>query len=122
MDQCKHNLLKLYLKQALIRFIQGTYLYDRQAKACKLLIKGILSSFDITYDGKIAYIANNSKKISELHVAYLENNTLKYDEIVYTDLSYVTFLEWSQNAKMLFCISDNLNGSSKSSIFRFAFQ
>ncbi|HWQ42735.1 MAG TPA: hypothetical protein VN456_11970 [Desulfosporosinus sp.] len=86
------------------------------------MIKGILSSFDITYDGKIAYIANNSKKISELHVAYLENNTLKYDEIVYTDLSYVTFLEWSQNAKMLFCISDNLNGSSKSSIFRFAFQ
>ena len=97
----------------------GIFIYNMQNKGYKNLLRGNIYYFDITSDGNIAYISNNNKGIAELHVAHLGDTTIESDKIVYSDIKNVSFLEWSRNGKMLFCVSDRMN---ESSIFRFTFQ
>lgn len=97
----------------------GIFIYNMQNKGYKNLLRGTISYSDITSDGNIAYISNNNKGIAELHVAHLNDTTIESDKIVYSDIKNVSFLEWSRNGKMLFCVSGRMN---ESNIFRFTFQ
>lgn len=96
----------------------GLFLYNGTAGAFKQLVQGNVYTAAAAADGKIAYIATNQKLLRELHVAVLDGERLKADQVVYSDLQSVGLLEWSPNDKMLFCVSTGLNGSS---IFRFTF-
>ncbi len=97
----------------------GFFIYNMQNKSYKNLLRGNIHHFDITSDGNMAYISNNNKGIAELHVAHLSDATIESDKIVYSDIKNVSFLEWSRNGKVLFCVSDRMN---ESNIFRFTFQ
>lgn len=97
----------------------GFFIYNMQNKGYKNLLRGNIYHFDITSDGNMAYISNNNKGIAELHVAHLSDATIESDKIVYSDIKNVSFLEWSRNGKVLFCVSDRMN---ESNIFRFTFQ
>lgn len=98
---------------------EGIFLLDPEKKESKLILSGSIENFDTTPDGTIAYIIKNNKGVNNLHYAILTKDTIESDEMVYSDLKYLSFLKWSKSGKMLFCVSENINASS---LYRFTFQ
>jgi hypothetical protein len=96
---------------------EGIFLYSKD-KPLKVLTNGEISNMDMTPDGKLSYIIKNTTNISELHCALLENDTLKHDRMLYSDIGFVSMLKWTPNSSMLYCISDLID---QSRIYRFSF-
>ncbi|WP_040205777.1 WD40 repeat domain-containing protein [Neobacillus jeddahensis] len=97
---------------------EGIFLYHPKTKESKLLISGSIETFDTTPDGTIAYMIKNNNGVSNLHLALLNKDSIESDEMVYSDLNYLSFLKWNNNGDMLFCVSETVNASS---VYRFTF-
>lgn len=97
--------------QGSIQEEEGIFLYNIEDKNIKTIIKGNIDHFDITSDGRLAYILQNNKGIKELHVAYYDGDEIRFDEIIYIDSKYANFLKWSRSGNHLFYVNDNLGGS-----------
>lgn len=95
----------------------GLFYYSAKNKKSKLLVRGNISGLDLTPGGRFAYISNNNRGTNELHAAYFNNGALHYDNVIYKNLDNVKLLKWTKDGKYLFCVINNLSGSS---IFRFA--
>ncbi|AOT70591.1 TolB-like translocation protein [Geosporobacter ferrireducens] len=98
---------------------EGIFIYNTEDKTYKTIIKGNIYYFDITSDGKLAYILQNTKGSNELHIAYYDGEMIKSDEIIYIDTNYVTFIGWTKGGNQLYYVSDNI---SRSEILRFNFK
>lgn len=98
--------------------IDGLFLFNKQDKTHKLLAQGNISDVHVAPDGKIAYISVKEKKISELHVARLLDDSIELDKLIYNDMKDISFLKWDRLGNMLYCVSVSLN---ESSILRFSF-
>ncbi len=98
---------------------EGIFIYNTEDKTYKTIIKGNIYYFDITSDGKLAYILQNKKGSNELHIAYYDGEMIKSDEIIYIDTNYVTFIGWTKGGNQLYYVSDNIG---RSEILRFNFK
>ncbi|MNJ56453.1 hypothetical protein D3C77_520000 [compost metagenome] len=98
----------------------GLYLYEKGSNQYKLLKKGNISSFDFdTGTSRLAYLQmlDNQKGKNELHVAYVREDSLHSDTVIYRNIQDVIKMSW---------FDDNLfvGGSSMeaSEIYRFTFR
>lgn len=98
---------------------EGIFIYNTEDKTYKTITKGNIYYFDITSDGKLAYILQNTKGSNELHIAYYDGEVIKSDEIIYIDTNYVTFIGWTKGGNQLYYVSDNIG---RSEILRFNFK
>lgn len=98
----------------------GLYLYDKGSRQYKLLKKGDIGGYD--YDpgsSRIAYLQtlDNQKVKNELHVAYVKDDSLHSDTVIYRNIQDFFKMSW---------LEDNLfvGGSSMeaSEIYRFTFR
>ncbi|ASA19803.1 hypothetical protein [Paenibacillus donghaensis] len=99
---------------------RGLYLYDSQYKQYKLLKKGSFLGFEIDKDGsRIAYMEmlENQRDKNELHVAYLKNDELQSDTVIYRNIQDFNKMSWFENS--LFVGGSSL---STSEIYRFTFR
>ncbi len=96
----------------------GIFIYSTEGKRDKAIIKGAVIKYDITADGRLAYILRDDKGIYELHIAYYDGDKVKADEVIYIDTRYVAFLGWSKTDNTLFYTIDSLKGTE---ILRFRF-
>lgn len=98
----------------------GLYLYDKGSRQYKLLKKGDIGGYD--YDpgsSRIAYLQtlDNQKVKNELHAAYVKDDSLHSDTVIYRNIQDFFKMSW---------LEDNLfvGGSSMeaSEIYRFTFR
>lgn len=96
----------------------GIFIYSTEGKRDKAIIKGEVIKYDITADGRLAYVLRDDKGVYELHIAYYDGDKVKADEVIYIDTRYVAFLGWSKTDNTLFYTIDSLKGTE---ILRFRF-
>lgn len=96
---------------------EGLFLYNIQSNLTEQIINTDVQLFDISSDGKLAYITTNTSGTNELRVAYYDGKELKGDNIVYISSEYIDFLQWSPSGEELFFIRDNI-GTSELLMFK----
>lgn len=97
---------------------EGLYSYNLKTKNMHNLLKGSISSFDVTSDGRLAYILVRDDGVSELYCATYQDEEIRHKKQIYMDSNYVNFLQWNTTSNMLFYSSGNGNGND---LIRFTF-
>jgi len=87
----------------------GLYLYDINNKSYKKISAyNKFFNVDISPSGeKIVYGALTNDGKTEIHVAYLNNDKIINDVVIYNDLKNIIDLRWSRDSQMLYFVTQN---------------
>lgn len=95
----------------------GLFIYNIQDSLIEEMISTDVHLFNMTSDGKLAYITTNASDISELRVAHYDGEELKVNNFAYISSQHIDLLQWNPSGEELFYISDNV-GTSELLIFK----
>ncbi|WP_026883962.1 hypothetical protein [Clostridium akagii] len=89
----------------------GLYLYDIKNKSYKKIsVYNKFFNVDISPSGKkIVYGALTNDGKTEIHVAYLNNDKIINDVVIYKDLKDIINLRWSRDSQMLYFVTQNVS-------------
>jgi len=88
----------------------GLYLYDIKNKSYKkIMVNKKIFQVDISPSGKkIVYATLTNDGKTEIHVAYLSNDKIINDVVIYKDLRNIIYLRWSRDSQMLYFVTQNV--------------
>ncbi len=95
----------------------GVFLYKFHSDDLINIIGNKVLSINVSPDGeKIAYtIQNKNDGNTDIHVAYIDSNSMSNDEVFYSDMSYISTLRWTRDSRRISCM---INGT----IYEFSFR
>ncbi|WP_342554459.1 hypothetical protein [Paenibacillus sp. FSL R7-0652] len=98
--------------------VQGLYRYQAEKKKLNLLVEGTFWNFDLSADeSRIAYVNTLENQKNELHIAFLNDQSLSSDTVIYRNINHFIKLKWFEEE--LFLASSS---TSKSELYRFSFK
>ncbi|PYE47183.1 hypothetical protein HUB98_22090 [Paenibacillus barcinonensis] len=98
--------------------VQGVYKYQATEKKLNLLAKGSFWNFDLSADeSRIAYVNTVDNQKNELHIAFLNDQSLTSDTVLYRNIDNFIKLKWF--GEELFFITSS---TKKSELYRFSFR
>ncbi len=87
---------------------EGLLIYNIKDKLANEIVDTDVSLYDLSSDGKLAYITTNSFGNNELRIAFFDGEELKSNNIIFMSSDYINYLSWSTSGEELFYISDNM--------------
>jgi hypothetical protein len=104
--------------QGEVNQVQGLYRYQVENNKLSLLAKGTFWNFDLSADeSRIAYLNTLENQKNELHIAFLNDQSLSSDTVIYRNINNFIKLKWF--GEELFLASSTV---SKSELYRFSFK
>ncbi|WP_434752698.1 hypothetical protein [Paenibacillus amylolyticus] len=104
--------------QGEVNQVQGLYRYQAAKNKLSLLAKGTFWNFDLSADeSRIAYVNTLENQKNELHIAFLNDQNLSSDTVIYRNINHFIKLKWFEEE--LFLASST---TSKSELYRFSFK
>ncbi|WP_145333085.1 hypothetical protein [Paenibacillus xylanexedens] len=104
--------------QGEVNQVQGLYRYQAEKNKLSLLAKGTFWNFDLSADeSRIAYLNTLENQKNELHIAFLNDQSLSSDTVIYRNINNFIKLKWFEEE--LFLASSSV---SKSELYRFSFK
>ncbi|KQY91172.1 hypothetical protein ASD24_23955 [Paenibacillus sp. Root52] len=98
--------------------VQGLYRYTAEQGQLHLLLKGTYWNFDLDADeSRLAYVIPMDNQNNEVHIAYLNDNELSSDTVIYRNIENFMKLKWYDDE--LFVVGSSLD---KSELYRFSFR
>lgn len=98
--------------------VQGLYRYSAEQGQLHLLMKGTYWNFDLDADeSRLAYVIPMDNQNNEVHIAYLNDNELSSDTVIYRNIENFMKLKWNDDE--LFVVGSSLD---KSELYRFSFR
>ncbi|WP_145407221.1 hypothetical protein [Paenibacillus xylanexedens] len=98
--------------------VQGMYRYNAEQGQLHLLMKGTYWNFDLDADeSRLAYVIPMDNQNNEVHIAYLNDNELSSDTVIYRNIENFMKLKWNDDE--LFVVGSSLD---KSELYRFSFR
>ncbi|MEY8743948.1 hypothetical protein AB9M62_31800 [Bacillales bacterium AN1005] len=98
--------------------VQGLYRYNAEQGQLHLLLKGTYWNFDLDADeSRLAYVIPMDNQNNEVHIAYLNDNELSSDTVIYRNIENFMKLKWNDDE--LFVVGSSLD---KSELYRFSFR
>ncbi|PQP83198.1 hypothetical protein C0Q44_00215 [Paenibacillus sp. PCH8] len=98
--------------------VQGLYRYRAKQDQLDLLVKGTFWNFDLAADeSRIAYVRSMENQKNEVHIAYLDENKLSSDTVIYRNIEHFIKLKWMEDE--LFVAGSS---TEKSELYRFSFR
>ncbi|WP_128100527.1 hypothetical protein [Paenibacillus sp. DCT19] len=98
--------------------VQGLYRYSAEQGQLHLLLKGTYWNFDLDADeSRLAYVIPMDNQNNEVHIAYLNDNELSSDTVIYRNIENFMKLKWNEDE--LFVVGSSLD---KSELYRFSFR
>ena len=88
---------------------EGLFIYNTKDQLTQELISENVSFFDLSSDGKLAYITINASGINELRISHYDGDKFKASNIAYISSTYIDFLQWNPSGDELLYISDNMD-------------
>jgi hypothetical protein len=98
--------------------VQGLYRYQAKENKLNLLAEGAFWNFDLSADeSRIAYVNTTENQKNELHIAFLNDQSLASDTVLYRNIDNFIKLKWLEEE--LFFVSSS---TKKSELYRFSFR
>ncbi|MEK4662286.1 hypothetical protein MHH93_10330 [Priestia sp. FSL H7-0729] len=108
------------LIQGTMNKVQGLYRYRAAQEQYDLILEGSIWNFELDSDeSRIAYFypMDNQNLKNELHIAYLNENKLSSDTVIYRNIDSFINLKWNDDE--LFAVGSTMD---KSEMYRFSFR
>jgi len=108
------------LIQGTMNKVQGLYRYRAAQEQYDLILQGSIWNFELDSDeSRIAYFypMDNQNLKNELHIAYLNENKLSSDTVIYRNIDSFINLKWNDDD--LFAVGSTMD---KSEMYRFSFR
>ncbi|MCG7377739.1 hypothetical protein MH215_12110 [Paenibacillus sp. ACRSA] len=98
--------------------VQGLYRYNTEQGQLHLLMKGAYWNFDLDEDeSRLAYVIPMDNQKNEVHIAYLNDNELSSDTVIYRNIENLMNVKWYDDE--LFVVGST---QDKSELYRFSFR